>query len=444
MIRKVLIVTPYFAPQTHAAVFRAYKLAKYLPSLGWEVHVLTVDTNYIYNEDQSLLKELPSSVKVHTARYVEPTPRGIGYSLGLSDRRFTTLHKAPAKSATATAGTSPARPPKPSRLKRWLLSLLNVPDAYWPWFAPALQAARRIARDEGIRLVFTSADPYTSHALGWALQSSGLSWVADLRDPHTHCHRSHSRLPWIFALQMELERRAALHADAVTVASQSIGMILKESYGLSDDGRVHFIPTGLDPALIPAAPAMRPKPYILFSGEYLADYGSGIFELFASAQRDPAIRSKGYEFLVVGRREVNEPRIRPWLEKLGIEAQVVFIDHMPQRELYALLAGAEFGTLCYGHDALWWCLPAKLVDFNALRKPVLAIVPNPSEARARLSETGLGVFLDGSSAQATFNRALLDGAAATVHPNPDECDRYLVSRQVADFSRVLETALAST
>ena len=46
MNRSVLIVTPFFAPQNHAAVFRAYKLAKYLPQFGWKPVVLTVDTQY--------------------------------------------------------------------------------------------------------------------------------------------------------------------------------------------------------------------------------------------------------------------------------------------------------------------------------------------------------------------------------------------------------------
>ncbi len=51
MNKSVLIVTPFFAPQSHAAVFRAYKLAKYLPRFGWKPYVLTTDTNYKFNED---------------------------------------------------------------------------------------------------------------------------------------------------------------------------------------------------------------------------------------------------------------------------------------------------------------------------------------------------------------------------------------------------------
>lgn len=314
---------------------------------------------------------------------------------------------------------------------------MNIPDAYWPWFVPALLKARQIAEEHAIDLVFTSADPYTSHALGYALKLSGRRWVADLRDPHTHCHRTQSRIPWVFALQRELERAAAEHADAVTVAAQSIAMILKESYGLTDDRRLHFIPTGLDESLITPSERTSPRPYLIFCGEYLPDYGDAIFRHFAEALKNPEIAARGYEFLVVGRKEVNQPRLAPSIEALELGPHVRFLDHMPQGELYRLIAGAEFATLCYGQNALWWCLPAKLVDYHALRKPVLAVVPNPSEARARLSETRLGIFLDGAQAQATFEAALLRGGAS-VTPDVSECERYLATRQVEAFARVFE------
>src|SRR5690349_4587223 len=87
-MQPILIVTPFFAPQSHAAVFRAYKLAKFLPARGYRPFVVTVDTNYDYREDPNLLTALPREVTVVPARYVEPTLRGAEYALGLRDRRL--------------------------------------------------------------------------------------------------------------------------------------------------------------------------------------------------------------------------------------------------------------------------------------------------------------------------------------------------------------------
>ena len=47
MNKNILIITPFFPPQTHAAVFRAFKLVKYLKRTGWNPIVLTDSNLYV-------------------------------------------------------------------------------------------------------------------------------------------------------------------------------------------------------------------------------------------------------------------------------------------------------------------------------------------------------------------------------------------------------------
>ncbi len=449
-MKRVLIITPYFAPQSHAAVFRAYKLAKYLPDEGWDVHVLTVDTNYLYNEDETLTAALPEQVNVHTAPYVEPTLRGLRYKLGLGDRRFPTLKKRASQSkATSAAGSAGPEPRAPAvaslgpRLRSAyataLRRVVHIPDAYWPWYRPALRKAQEICSEHSIPIVMTSANPYVCHALGRALQRSGLKWVADLRDAHTHSHHMHSQDPWVFAFQHQLERAAAFDADAITVAAESIGLVITENYGLSSDRPIHFIPTGADEALMPPVDSESPlaEPYLLFAGEWLVDYGTQFLRMLARALEQPDIAESGLKLIIVGRKEVNRGVIGESLKELGLTDRVEFIDHLAQQELYRWLKHARFAVLPYSRRSRWWCLPAKLVDYIAMRRPVLALLPNPSEARARLQEAGLGVFLDGDAAAGARTLiAALRGADAAVNPVPEVCDRYLARQQVRAFSTV--------
>ena len=81
MNRSVLIVTPFFAPQNHAAVFRAYKLAKYLPQFGWKPIVLTVDTQYEFNEDVACSR-IARPNGSFAPRYIEPTLRACDGDVG--------------------------------------------------------------------------------------------------------------------------------------------------------------------------------------------------------------------------------------------------------------------------------------------------------------------------------------------------------------------------
>ena len=151
----------------------------------------------------------------------------------------------------------------------------------------------RLIAEHAIPLVLTSANPYTCHRIGLTLQRHGCRWVADLpRSPHVLSSHALAlcggpRPPW-------LELAAATHADAVTVASSAIGMILADSYGEAIGRRVRFIPTGLDEELLgpeaDAETAPRPFPYLLFTGEFLPDYGQEWFDIFAEALQRPEVR----------------------------------------------------------------------------------------------------------------------------------------------------------
>jgi glycosyltransferase involved in cell wall biosynthesis len=441
-MRPILIVTPFFAPQSHAAVFRAYKLAKFLPAHGYRPFVVTVDTNYDYREDPGLLAALPEEVSVVGAPYVEPTLRGVEYALGLRDRRLQAISNAAAPIGAASKGTSDGWREATHRLL--LRGMLRIPDRHWPWFLPALSACRKIVREQGVRLALTSSDPFTSYLVGLALKRDGLTWVADLRDPPTHCAMMHSEYPWVYAVQREIERRAIVAADAVTVAAKSIELVLSELHGVELTGKAHFIPTGLDTSLLKipaAAPGLPEGRQILFVGEYLQYYGERFFRWFSAARAEPSVQRLGYRVVVVGRIDVNRGLLDPIVQKYQLEGVVDFLDHQPQEALYAMIQRCEFGLLPYG-DRRWWCLAAKLVDYLALQKPVLALVSDPSEARSRLTEAGLGIFLDGdeSAAIERLVAALIAGGAA-VAGDANVCRRYTVEHQVQEFVRVFDDVL---
>ncbi len=206
MNRSVLIITPFFAPQSHAAVFRAYKLAKYLPKFGWKPYVISTDINYNYNEDSSLLDELPKEVEIYRARYIEPSLRGLRMALGGEDRTFKALKEVsapPSKSIRNVARELNIA----QKVYQYLLGAwLTIPDAYWTWRRSTVSLASKLIAEHDIPIVFTSADPYTSHQIGYELKTTkSIRWVADFRDPHTHSFWKHSRYERVFAQQRNSE-----------------------------------------------------------------------------------------------------------------------------------------------------------------------------------------------------------------------------------------------
>ena len=422
--------------------FSAYKLAKYLPRFGWKPYVLTVDTNYLYNNDPELLKALPSDVHVTTARYIEPTLRGIRMAVGGKDRSFSKL-KSQRMSGQAGAQVPTSR--EPGRLTkvymRLLESWLQSPDPYWTWYGPAVRTGLSLIHRHQIPIVYTTCSPFTCHKIGRALQKQGCRWVADFRDPPTYSARMSSPNDRIYLKQRKIERETLRGADAVTVLSSAYEMIFRDMYGGLDDKRLHYIPTGVDEEFLPSDSAEKgePNPYIIFSGEFLPEYGGLFLELFAAALDQPIMRDRGIKFLVVGEISLNQGRLGPIVERLGLGLAVEFRDHIAQRELYQLIKGAEAGVLIPGRVSSWWTCFAKMVDYLALQKPVLAVVPDPSEARTRLNRAGLGVFLDGD--RETCVTKLTDFFAnPSLRPRPiaEECGRYLADEQVKSFVALFE------
>ena len=102
------------------------------------------------------------------------------------------------------------------------------------------------------------------------------------------------------------------------------------------------------------------------------------------------MRDRGIKFLVVGEISLNQGRLlgrlsSGWAWGLPVE----FRDWIAQRELYQLIKGAEAGVLFLlipGRVSNWSTCFAKMGRTTpALQKPVLVVVPDPSEARTRLN-----------------------------------------------------------
>lgn len=441
--RSVLIVTPYFAPQTHAAVFRAHKLAKYLPAHGWKPYVLTVDTNYLYNEDPGLLADLPEEIEIVRARYIEPTLRGVKMALGGADQSYV-AHKVKQQDGAPSSSQAP----RPSRWRREgrnaYLRLLNEwvysPDVHWTWYRSALAAGRELVQQHGIDVVYSTAVPLTSHRIAAQLQRLGPKWVADFRDPVTYAAKVSSTSGRIRNRQYDIMRHTLRNADAVTGLASTYGPIFHDIYGDITKRPVRFIPTGVDDALIPAASVVETEdPYLIYAGEIMPEQTG---EFFAMLARALGQASAPHRLLVVGHEKLNRERLGPIVREHGLRERVSFIDHLPQRELYRLIQGAKAGILVPGRTAYWWTNYAKLVDYVGLRKPVLAVVPDPSEARSVLTRSGLGVFLDADEAAATETLIrFLDSKVTLREPCAAECDAYLASAQVSSFVEVFEELL---
>jgi len=446
-LEPIILVAAHFAPESHAAMFRAFKLAKYLPAFGFRPIVVTTDTNYVYLEDPSLLPQLPPEVVVIRARYVEPTLRGLRMLAGGNARTTQSLSAAAPPDAPLAADAAPKdRLGAFSRraYQRLLADWVQVPDRYNTWVGPAIEACERAVAAYGARIIWTTSQPFSCNTIGLAMKQRGLRWIADFRDPLPYGRKFMSDNPRVARLQTENVRDTVYGADAITCISSIHPLILQDAFDPARLRPMHHIPTGIDEAYLPAArPTPDPaNPVVVYAGEFIADYANGFFDLFARAAEELSKEGRNLTMRVVGAKLINLPRLTGIIASFGLQDRVLFVDHLPQPELYRLLVAADAALLFPGQNSHWWNSFAKLNDYIGLGLQVIADVPNPSEARKELERSGLGHFLDGSQEDqlATFRQALRNERPAT----PEQIayrSRYLARRQVGDLAKLFRTVL---
>jgi hypothetical protein len=188
--KRILIFAYFFPPLGGAGVQRVVKLAKYLPSLGWEPTIVTVRARDYWMLDASLQHDLGSGVRIARTRSLT------GLSL---------LQLLAPRAAGRTRGARPSmrRIAGLRRLAAWTL----LPDSYVGWVPFALRAGARLLRAQRYDMLMTTSSPDSAHLIGRGLaRRFGVPWVADFRDPWTQRLSFAPPTAWHRARHRALER----------------------------------------------------------------------------------------------------------------------------------------------------------------------------------------------------------------------------------------------
>ena len=369
------------------------------------------------------------------ARYIEPTLRGVRMALGGRDRTFKGLEE--------KTLTKPARPLQSKDQARVRLCLVKIGFKF-PMHTGLGQSGHPHRKQDHGRAQYSACVHYRPSVLlplvGESLHRNGVKWVADFRDPLAYTRQLSSEVARVHHQQRRIVGKTLAGADAITLASSSMASIYRDMFGGNGVDPV-FIPTGIDEGVLQpdAATTKQRQPYLLFAGEVLPEFDAAFWEAFAAAKKHPN-GNTGIKVLVVGTLALNRPRLSPFLDRFGLHGEVEFLDQMPQSEIYKLLRKAVAGLLIPGINSRWWTNAAKMTDYIGMRKPVVAIVPDPSEARTALTRSRLGIFLDGCVERRV---QILSDFLLKKHPLPapdeDECDRYTARHQVQSFVEIFES-----
>jgi glycosyltransferase involved in cell wall biosynthesis len=376
---KLLLVTRHFPPGGGGGVQRPLKFATHLPALGIETHVLAPEVPGAQIADEEL--ELPTQAWIHRVRYVGP-------------RSGRPAERLLDKQGLARVGTQAAL------LGRRLL----VPDENVPWSTFALPVAIRLVRRERIDAVLTTSPPPSLHLLGAAVKrTTGVAWVADLRDPLTsHPHRRgyESQLARVKESAVGgVGRLVASQADAIVAASDAIA---EEIRARGPKGRVVTIANGCD--------------FDDFAG--LEHHASDRLRITHAGhfhgKRDPkpflrALADSGLDDVLVRFAGDFRAADREYAESLGLGDRLELLGDVPRRRSLELQRDSEVLLLLIPESGGRGrgVVTGKIYEYLAAERPILAVVPPDGAAAQLVHDTGAGLVVPCDDV-AAISEALLD------------------------------------
>lgn len=236
--RRVLVITYHFPPSVEIGARACAQISRYLPRYGWEPVVLTAEARHLGEVDREPASPFPGIV-VRTRVLPHPVT---------AYRRLKARLRLRPDGATAPRAESRQR----RSLRRWVLSLLAVPDEHTGWILPAVFHGLEVVRRLGVAQLFSSGPCWTNHVVGLALaRLTGLPWTAHFRDPWPHRgirvpyypSPSSAASLWVNAA---LERMVVRSADAVVCVTEPHTALLRQLYPEARASKFVTVPNGFD------------------------------------------------------------------------------------------------------------------------------------------------------------------------------------------------------
>lgn len=403
-----MIVSAYFPPANLPGVHRVIRFARHLREDGWQVSVITMAPNYFDTHakcDEGLLERVAEGVVVCRTKVF----RGMSKIVEVRDtvRQFRNREMTKQKPMAAAARDLQSRRTAWQRLKEWVLDLLLFPDPDIGWYWYALRQGREMLKTNHVDVILSTAPPHTSHLIAARLSRRfNIAWVADFRDPM-------ARIPFYWsrkdkklkkALWERLEKRIVAEADAVILNTDRMKREFENVYGEKVSQKLYCVSNGFDSEFFEKFNNIEPPQgdclIITHAGSL---YGSrnptALLEALALAISRGHIPKEGIQLNLLG------SYVRAWglpekVEELKLGSVVNLLAPVPHGECLKSMAASHVLLVIQPESIIQ--VPAKLYEYMALRRPVLALAPEGAVGDL-VREGNLGILVPPTNVDAIAN-----------------------------------------
>jgi len=384
--KTVLIITYYWPPSGGAGVQRWLKTVKYLRDYGWEPVVYTPENPEAPAIDNSLLKDIPEGVKVLKQPIWEP------YSFY---KKFLGLKKD--EKINAGFLSEKKKPGLAEKISVWIRGNFFIPDARKYWIKPSVEFLSNYLRSHPVDAVVSTGPPHSMHLIALGLkQKTGISWLADFRDPWTNID---------FYDKLMLTKQAdKKHHDLEKEVLKSADKVVTVSWNWAKDfeklcGRkVEVITNGFDEddfnVGISNPDQHRDEKFsIVHIGAMNKDRNPHLFwEVLAELISENDELKKELKIRLIGKNDIT---VMESIEQNKLMEFTETIAYLPHNEVAKQICSSQVLLLPLNDTPnVMGIIPGKLFEYLAAKRPIFAIGNTEGDSARIIKETSAGVVCD--------------------------------------------------
>jgi glycosyltransferase involved in cell wall biosynthesis len=393
-MRNLLYITYHFPPTGGSGVQRGLKFAKYLPQFGFRPIILCADYRCLKQpKDYTLLKELPSSVKIY---------RTFTLDLNWFFKLLWGL--------------------KLNKVVTFFQRCILIPDTEVLWLPFAFFKLKKILATNHIDLVLITAPPYSPLLLAkYLIKHHQLKVCVDFRDPWSFgIGRKYLKPPsWIATKENNWEKDIITLADKIICVNDKMVDEFRRLYTKIPADKFCSITNGYDESdfQVSLKTARSDKLNIVYTGSFYDSLQpqilwQALLELIDKGDIDPHkiafhIYGKNSQNFVLGKYQ-QDNRIRSMVHFYG------YVDH---KYSIRILQTADLLLLYSGYGKAQRTLsPAKIYEYLRSGKPVFAII-DPESSAADILLPANTIFLANSASLISIKNTLSELYTKWKHGN---------------------------
>ncbi len=393
---KVLMIArafPPFLPVGHS--IRVIKFIKYLPALGWQPIVLSVDNKKEYETlrkvgSETLLSEVHPDLNIYRTHPGEPSLdylqkeeelREKNRLLGWLIKNF-------------------------ARARRWFFWNLLLPDRAVAWLPFGVARGIQVAKKEDVDVVFATCPPHSATLVGAMTKLlTRKPLILDFRDDWIDTPWHLSKPAIIRWIDKMLEKWAVKMADRVVLVTEWSRKAFQERYPSQPEDKFTLIPNGCDlgdfKALNAEFVATRNSKFkIVHAGSLNIStvWGRSPAGLFQSIQKILAERpglSEKLNFVFAG----DLPQeFQAMAEEMGLSDVIQGVGHLPHDEVLRLIKSANL-LLAMNYEGWATLIPGKIYEYWAVNGAQILLLSCPGAAEDFIKKHDLGFSADPADAE---------------------------------------------